>query len=101
MSISERVTARPQRRERPLPAYILRAKVGNGWTSIGAMWPLRSGDDGYSLKITSVPLQWDGRCVALLPLDNEAQGEQPDEPQLPIEPARTRRKKPDDDGPIG
>lgn len=83
-----------------MPAYILRAKVGNGWTSIGAMWPLRSGDDGYSLKITSVPLQWDGRCVALLPLDNEAQ-DPPDEPQLPAEPARSRRKKPDDDGPIG
>ena len=76
MSISERATAqRPQRAERPKPAYIVRAKVGNGWTSIGAMWKLRSGEDGYSLKLTSLPLGWDGRCVALLPLEN---GEMPD-----------------------
>jgi len=67
-SISER--ARPRRAERPKPEYILRAKVGNGWTTIGAVWSLRSGEDGFSLKINSVPLQWDGRCVALRPLEN-------------------------------
>lgn len=68
-SISER--AKPQRRERPKPAYILRAKVGNGWTTIGAMWNLRSGEDGYSLKLNSVPVgAWDGRFVALVPLEN-------------------------------
>lgn len=55
---------------RPKPAFNLRAKVGNGWVNIGAMWPLRSGEEGYSLKLTSIPLQWDGRCVALVPLQN-------------------------------
>ncbi len=80
MSISERATAkRPQVRERPKPRYILRAKVGNGWTTIGACWPLRSGEDGFSIKVTSVPLQWDGRAVLLPPLDNEQTPETPEE----------------------
>jgi hypothetical protein len=38
MSISERAT--PRRATRPLPTYIARAKVQNGWVSMGAAWPL-------------------------------------------------------------
>ena len=76
MSIAERAAVRqPQRRERPKPAYVLRAKVGNGWVSIGAMWNLRSGDEGFSLKLNTLPLGWDGRCVALVPLEN---GQEPE-----------------------
>lgn len=73
---SERAIAnrRPQRAERPQPKYIARAKVGNGWVSIGAAWPLRSGDEGYSLKLTTLPLGWDGRFVLLPPLPS---GEEP------------------------
>ena len=33
---------RPQRAARPKPEFIVRAKVGNGWTSIGAAWPARN-----------------------------------------------------------
>jgi hypothetical protein len=69
MSNSQRALA--ARRERPKPQYILRAKVGSGWTTIGAVWPLRSGEQGFSLKITSMPLQWDGRFVALPPIEDE------------------------------
>jgi hypothetical protein len=71
MSISGQATPRrPQRAERPKPVFIARAKVGNGWISIGAAWPLRSGEQGLSLKLTSVPLNWDGRFVLLPPLEN-------------------------------
>jgi hypothetical protein len=71
MSISEKAAGRrPQRAERPKPAFIARAKVGNGWISIGAAWLLRSGEQGFSLKLTSVPLNWDGRFVLLPPLEN-------------------------------
>jgi hypothetical protein len=71
MSISERATPRrPQRAERPKPKYICRAKVGNGWVSIGACWPLRSGEEGFSVKLTTIPLNWDGRFVLLPPLEN-------------------------------
>jgi hypothetical protein len=70
-STSERTTARrPQRAERPQPKYIARAKVGNGWTSIGAAWLLRSGEDGLSIKLTSIPIGFDGRFVLLPPLEN-------------------------------
>jgi len=71
MSISERATPRrPQRAERPKPIYIARAKVGNGWVTIGACWNLRSGDDGFSIKLNTLPLGWDGRFVLLPPLEN-------------------------------
>ena len=71
MSISERaIPRRPQRAERPKPIYIARAKVGNGWVTIGACWNLRSGDDGFSIKLNTLPLGWDGRFVLLPPLEN-------------------------------
>lgn len=71
-TISQRATAAMrQARERPKPSYVARAKVGNGWTNIGAAWPLRSGDEGFSLKLTTIPLNWDGRFVLLPPLTNE------------------------------
>jgi hypothetical protein len=66
------------RRERPKPSYVLRAKVGNGWVNVGAAWPLRSGEDGFSFKLTTIPLNWDGRFVAVPPLNNE---QMPDESQ--------------------
>jgi hypothetical protein len=73
MSISERATPkRPQRTERPKPVYVARAKVGTGWVTIGAAWKLKSGEDGFSLKLTTTPLNWDGRFVLLPPLENDA-----------------------------
>jgi hypothetical protein len=44
--------------------------VGNGWVTIGACWNLRSGDDGFSIKLNTLPLGWDGRFVLLPPLEN-------------------------------
>jgi hypothetical protein len=66
-SISER--ARPRRTERPKPAYVAKAKVGNGWVNIGAAWPVRSGEDGFSVKLNTIPLNWDGRFILLTPLE--------------------------------
>src|SRR5437588_12626262 len=99
MSITER-GARTQRRPRPLPQYIARAKVENGWVSIGAAWPLRSGEEGYSLKLTTIPLNWDGRLVLLPPLGNEEPVEQPEEPQTFSIPAGRSRKKEDKEPPL-
>jgi hypothetical protein len=62
-TISERAAPRPPRQSRPMPSYIARAKVPNGWVSIGGARPLRSGEDGFSLKLTTIPLNWDGRFV--------------------------------------
>ena len=69
--------ARIARQGRPKPKYVARAKVGNGWTNIGAAWELRSGEEGYSLKLTTIPLNWDGRFVLLPPLNNEELPEPP------------------------
>ena len=98
MSVSQRAVAVRQQRERPKPQYIARAKVGNGWVTIGACWPLRSGEDGFSIKLTTTPLNWDGRFVLLLPLETEEVGDDaPDEPEtLPPAP---RRRKPTEDIP--
>jgi hypothetical protein len=67
--MDQRVSRRT-RREPQSPQYVARAKVGNGWTNIGAAWPLRSGDDGLSVQLTTTPLNWDGRFVLLPPLQN-------------------------------
>jgi hypothetical protein len=72
-SISQRA-AEARTKTRPQPQYVARAKVDNGWVNVGAAWPLRSGEEGFSIKLTTVPLNWDGRFVLLPPLPN---GEQP------------------------
>jgi hypothetical protein len=76
MSTTERSQGK---RERPKPAYNARAKVGNGWINIGAAWPLRSGEEGFSVKLTSIPIGFDGRFVLLPPLPGEEAPAQPGE----------------------
>lgn len=68
-SISQRAAAKP--RERMKPKYVARAKVGNGWQTLGAAWPFRSGEDGLSVQINVVPLNWDGRFTLIPPLPTE------------------------------
>ena len=74
-SITERAQqGRRQRAERPQPHFIARAKVGNGWVSIGAAWPLRSGDEGYSLKLNTLPA-WLGRTLRAPPAARRWRGQ--------------------------
>lgn len=68
----KQAVVRPLRPTKPKPSYIARAKVGSGWVNLGAAWPLRSGEDGLSLQLTTIPLNWDGRFVLLPPLGDEA-----------------------------
>ena len=78
MSISERAVAARNGRDRRKPQYVARAKVGNGWVTIGAAWPLKSGEEGLSLKLTAIPVNFDGRFILLPPIANE---EVPDQPE--------------------
>ena len=78
-TINEKAAVHQRRRERSQPEYIARAKVQNGWVSIGAAWPLRSGDDGFSVKLTTLPLGWDGRFVLLRPLESGEVRDPPEE----------------------
>jgi len=95
-TISQRAVAQRQARERPQPVYIARAKVENGWITIGAAWKLRSGEDGYSLKLTSTPLNWDGRFILLPPLGDEEVAPEPEGEQSYSVPTARKRKEKDD-----
>ena len=80
MSMTGQTASRPARsaRERPKPKYVARAKVANGWVTIGAAWPFKSGEDGLSIQINVTPLGWDGRFTLIPPLDN---GQEPEPPR--------------------
>lgn len=62
--------ARVARTTRPKPAYIARAKIGNGWQTLGAAWTFRSGEPGLSIQLNTLPINFDGRFVLLEPLEN-------------------------------
>ena len=49
-----------------------------GWQKIGAAWNFKSGENGYSLQITAIPLNWDGRFILAMPTESG-------EPQEPRE----------------
>jgi hypothetical protein len=72
MSLTD-TRSRPQRREREAkqPVYLAFAKVGNGWQKIGACWKsdFRNGGEGYSLQLSALPLNWDGRFILAMPDD--------------------------------
>ena len=53
------------------PVYIVRAKESpdsDRWLSIGAAWDFRDGE-GFVVRIQSTPLQWDGSCILVPPLE--------------------------------
>jgi hypothetical protein len=77
MSTTEKTRVR-QLREVRNPVYLAFAKVGGGWQKIGAAWNFKSGENGYSLQITAIPLNWDGRFILAMPTESG-------EPQEPRE----------------
>jgi hypothetical protein len=82
MSVTED-TARParQRSERRQPVYVVRApdpNVRGRWVTLGYAWQRKNGEDGFSVKLNSIPVgNWDGALVLLPPLSNEEIPEQP------------------------
>src|SRR6266436_3907900 len=97
MSISQQAVAQRQRRERPKPDFIARARVvsetGGAWVTIGAAWALRSGEPGFSLKLTTTPLNWDGRFILLPPLPTEEEELAQEPEQLSVPGPGSRRKR--------
>ena len=56
------------------PDFVVRAKLKDGvWTNIGAAWSaqLKDGVVGYSLKITNMPVGWNGDALLMPPLAKE------------------------------
>lgn len=63
------------------PTFIVRAPDPNRrgrWITLGAAWPLRDGQPGYSVKLNTLPVgnRWDGALVLLPPLAQDDQGKQ-------------------------
>jgi uncharacterized protein (DUF736 family) len=78
-SISERATARRREQRDRTPDYVVRARQGRGWQTVGAGWKSDREDSGViaSIKVNSLPVGFDGTLKVMLPLPDEDE-QQPD-----------------------
>ena len=77
MSAIEGSAARPKA-ERRKPVYVVRAPDPTTRT-LGYAWQRKNGEEGFSVKLNSIPVgNWDGVLVLLPPLSNEEVPEQPE-----------------------
>lgn len=57
------------------PAYVVRAPDPNNrgrWITLGYAWTRKNGEEGFSVKLNSIPVGgWDGALILLPPFDNE------------------------------
>jgi hypothetical protein len=57
------------------PAFVVRAPdpTNKGrWITLGYAWTRKNGEDGYTIKLNSVPVgQWDGALILLPPFDDD------------------------------
>lgn len=63
--------------EKRKPAYTVRAPDPNNkgrWITLGAAWPRKHGQEGFSIKLNAVPVgnNWDGTLVLLPPFVDDA-----------------------------
>jgi len=69
-----------QKAERRKPVYVVRAPDPNArgrWVTLGYAWQRKNGEEGFSVKLNSIPVgNWDGALVLLPPLSNEEVPEQ-------------------------
>jgi hypothetical protein len=80
-SISE-TASRPARRgeEKREVDFFVRAKTGPGrrdWTTCGVAFKRRNGEEGFSVKLNTLPIDknWDGTLVLVPPFVEEAEDE--------------------------
>jgi hypothetical protein len=83
MSVTEGTARSTSKRvERRKPVYVVRApdpNVRGRWVTLGYAWQRKNGEDGFSVKLNSIPVgNWDGALVLLPPLSNEEVPEQPE-----------------------
>ena len=78
MSIRDQAvrSARPQ--EKREVKYIVRAPDSNNrgkWVTVGVAFGRKNGEDGFSVKLNTLPVGgWDGTLILLPPLVPEADG---------------------------
>lgn len=83
MSVVEEPTQTPRKqKERRQPVYVVRAPdptTRGRWVTLGYAWRRKNGEDGFSVKLNSIPVgNWDGALVLLPPLSNEEVPELPE-----------------------
>lgn len=58
------------------PAYVVRAPDPNNrgrWITLGYAWTRKNGEEGFSVKLNSIPVGgWDGALILLPPFADEA-----------------------------
>jgi hypothetical protein len=76
-TISERARVERPAKERREIAYYVRAKTGPGssdWSPVGVAFARKNGEDGYTIKLNTLPInmqQWDGALVLVPPFAAE------------------------------
>jgi hypothetical protein len=79
-SISRR-SAQPQ--EKREVRYVVRAPDSNNrgrWVTVGVAFERKNGEDGFSVKLNTLPVgSWDGTLILLPPIVPEGDGEPEDD----------------------
>lgn len=57
------------------PAFVVRAPDSSNrgrWITLGYAWARKNGEEGYTIKLNSVPVgQWDGALILLPPFEDD------------------------------
>jgi hypothetical protein len=60
------------------PAFVVRAPDPSNrgrWITLGYAWSRKNGEEGYTIKLNSVPVgQWDGALILLPPFEDDVSG---------------------------
>lgn len=62
------------------PKYIARAKEtpdSDRWITVGAAWDFTEGKDGYAVRLSNLPVQFDGTFILVPPLEKEEDEPEP------------------------
>ena len=79
MSVRSEVASKVRRpgREKRDPDYVVRARNGRGWRTIGAGWRSERDESNViaSLRINTVPVGFDGVLKIMVPLPDEEEND--------------------------
>ena len=56
------------------PDFVVRAKQSPDsqyWMNVGVAWSFKDGKEGFSVKLHSIPTNWDGDLILLPPLPDK------------------------------
>jgi hypothetical protein len=60
------------------PAFVVRAPDPSNrgrWITLGYAWTRKNGEEGYTIKLNSVPVgHWDGALILLPPFEDDDSG---------------------------